>query len=88
MSSLYELLVFKYGNVFPNTIKEINDYDGDYNPDHIYEVIEYELKNNGIWEDFLNNYELYQNEKEENDPYHWKYRKKQMDDLFDKWNDL
>lgn len=78
---MYELLVFKYGEIFSDTKHEIDEEDGDYNPDQIYEVIEYELRKNNLWEDFLTNYEEYQNEKEEADPYHWKNRAKAVNDL-------
>jgi len=84
---LYELLIFKYGNIFPNSKNDIDEYDGDYNPDHLYETIEMELKNNGKWEDFLKNYSEYQNEKDEADPYHWKHRKKIQDELSRKFRD-
>ena len=65
---MYELLVFKYGEKFPDTKKEIDEEESDYNPDQIYETIEMELKSNNLWEDFLTNYNEYQNEKEEADP--------------------
>lgn len=78
---LYELLIFKYGLVFTDTKQAIDEYEDDYNPDHIYEIIEMELKSLGKWDDFLQNYTSYQNEKEEADPFHWKHRKKAYDDL-------
>ncbi len=84
---LYELLVFKYGKVFTDTKQSIDEYDGDYNPDHIYEVVEMELKSLGKWDDFLQNYTSYQNEKEEADPFHWKNRKKAYDDLAKSFGD-
>ena len=83
---LYELLIFKYGPIFIDTKREMDDYDGDFNPDHIYEVIEMELKTKNLWEEFLQNWEIYQNEKEEADPFHWKHRKKEMDRLTQSWD--
>ena len=41
---LYELLVFKYGPIFKDTKQAIDEYEDHYNPDHIYEIIEMELK--------------------------------------------
>lgn len=84
---LYELLVFKYGEVFKDTKTAIDEYEDDYNPDHIYDVIEWELKALKKWDDFLQNYETYQNEKEEADPFHWKNRKKSYDNLMKSFDD-
>lgn len=84
---LYELLVFKYGNIFIDTKAAIDEEEGDYNPDQIYEVIEMELKNKNLWLDFLKNHESYQNDKEEADPYHWKHRRKSYDDLMKSWDE-
>jgi hypothetical protein len=78
---LYELLVFKYGPIFTDTKREMDEYEGDYNPDHIYEVIEMELKEKKLWDEFIHHWEEYQNEKEEADPFHWKHRKKMYDQL-------
>ena len=78
---LYELLLFKYGKIFTDTKEAIDEYEDDYNPDHIYEIIEYELKNKNLWVDFLENYSEYENEKDEADPYHWKHRKKMQDEM-------
>jgi uncharacterized protein YaaR (DUF327 family) len=78
---LYDLLVYKYGPIFIDTKQNIDEDEGDYNPDYIYDVIELELKSKKLWEDFINNYEIYQNDKDEADPFHWKYRKKMQDDF-------
>lgn len=87
---LYELLVFKYGEVFTETKIAIDEYEDYYNPDHIYEIIESELKSLGHYDDFVTNYEQYGIEKDEADPFHWRHRKKNMDQLsksFDKRDD-
>lgn len=84
---LYELLIFKYGDIFENTKQSIDEYEDDYNPDHIYEIIEMELKEKNLWEDFINNYETYQNDKEEADPFHWKHRKKIQDEFMKSFGD-
>jgi len=84
---LYELLVFKYGSIFKDTKQAIDEYEDHYNPDHIYEIIEMELKFQKKWEDFLQNWEEYQNEKEESDPFHWKSRKKMFDELSRKFDE-
>ena len=84
---LYELLVFKYGPIFKDTKQAIDEYEDHYNPDHIYEIIEMELKFQKKWEDFLQNWEEYQNEKEEADPFHWKSRKKMFDELSRKFDE-
>lgn len=78
---LYDLLIFKYGPIFIDTKENIDEYDGDYNPDYIYDVIELELKSKKLWIDFINNYNSYQNDKDESDPFHWKYRKKMQDNF-------
>ena len=85
---LYELLLFKYGPIFKDTKEAIDEYEEDYNPDHFYEIIEMELKRNNIWNDFLENHEKYENEKDEADPFHWKYRKKMQDDLIKRFDDF
>lgn len=85
---LYELLVFKYGEVFKDTKQQIDEYEEDYNPDHIYDVIEYELKDLKLWEDFLQNYQKYGIEKDENDPFHWRYKNKMYNDLRNSFDDL
>ena len=85
---LYELLLFKYGSIFYDTKDAIDEEEGDYNPDHIYEIIEYELKAKKLWEDFLNNFDQYQNEKDEADPFHWKHRNKIMKHLGSNWDDM
>lgn len=85
---LYELLQFKYGEVLTDTKQAIDEEEGDYNPDHIYEVIEYELKQKDLFTDFITNWKQYQIEKEEADPFHWRHRKKSYDDLLSKWGDM
>lgn len=85
---LYELLVFKYGEIFTETKKLIDEYEEDYNPDHLYDNIEYELKKHKKWQDFLNNYQQYSIEKDEKDPFHWRNRKKEMDKLTSDWDNL
>ena len=85
---LYELLQFKYGEVLTDTKQAIDEEEGDYNPDHIYEVIEYELKQKDLFTDFITNWKQYQIEKEEADPFHWRHRKKSYDDLLNKWGDM
>lgn len=85
---LYELLQFKYGDVLIDTKQAIDEEDGDYNPDHIYEIIEYELKNKDLFTDFITNWKEYQIEKEEADPYHWRNRNKSYANLLSKWKDI
>ena len=84
---LFELLMFKYGkDKFPDTIESLEEEgDSDYNPDHIYEIIKYELENLGLFKEFVSNYEDYLINMEENDPTHWRYRKKQQDNLGLDW---
>jgi hypothetical protein len=85
---LYELLQFKYGEVLTDTKQAIDEEEGDYNPDHIYEVIEYELKQKDLFTDFITNWKQYQIEKEEADPFHWRHRNKSYNDLLSKWGDM
>ena len=88
VAQLYELLLFKYGSIFTDTKQALDDNEDDYNPDEIYETIEYELKRNNIWNDFLQNYLEYENEKEEADPWHWKHNKIAMDKLMKGLDDI
>jgi hypothetical protein len=85
---LYELLQFKYGEVLTDTKQAIDEEEGDYNPDHIYEVIEYELKQKDLFTDFITNWKQYQIEKDEADPFHWRHRNKSYNDLLSKWGDM
>jgi hypothetical protein len=85
---LYELLQFKYGDVLTDTKQEIDEEEGDYNPDHIYETIEYELKAKDLFTDFITNWQQYQIEKDEADPFHWRHRNKSYNDLLSKWGDM
>ncbi len=83
---LMEILIFKYGRKIPeDLLNEINDYDEDYNPDHFYEQIRYELEQADIFNDFVENWEKYSIEKDENDPFHWRYRNKN-NDLMSGWD--
>ncbi len=86
VGQLLELLIFKYGRIFTDSISEFEEYEGDYNPDEIYDTIKYELEQLGKFDDFVNNYEAYGIEKDENDPFHWRHRKKQMDNLKNRWD--
>lgn len=83
---LYDLLIFKYGPIFKETKSNIDDYDGDYNPDELYPIIEDELKSLGKYDDFVSNYEQYGIEKDEADPFHWRHRQKEMDKLTKSWD--
>lgn len=85
---LYELLVFKYGEIFTETKKLIDEYEEDWNPDHLYDDIEYEIKKHNKWEDFLNNYREYSIKKDEMNPFHWRNMKKEMDKLTNNWDNL
>lgn len=85
---LYELLVFKYGNVFTDTQQAIDEEEGYYNPDHIYEIIKWELERLNLLDDLIANFEKYQIERDEADPFHWRHRKKQQDDFMAKWDKL
>ena len=84
---LYELLVFKYGQIFKNTKQEIDEDESDYNPDEIYDTIKYELETLGKYEDLITNYAQYGIEKDEADPFHWRHRKKAMDRLSSSFGD-
>lgn len=83
---LYDLLVFKYGNIFKDSLESIDSEEDDYNPDYIYDIIKYELESHNLLEDFLNNYEKYIIEKDEKDPMHWRYRKKIQDGISKNWD--
>jgi len=85
---LYELLVFKYGKIFTDTKQAIDEYEDDYNPDHIYEIIEYELKSKNLWKEFLENYQVYEIEKDEADPFHWRNRLKRQEELMRRFDDM
>jgi len=84
---LYEILLFKYGKGFLlDTEQAIKEEEGDYNPEHIYDIIKYEMEQKGVFEDFVKNFDKYKIEKDGNDPFHWRYRKKQQDELFKNWD--
>lgn len=83
---LMELLNFKYGvESFKEINKDLSEYEEDYNPDEFYELIMYRLQEIDKWQDFLENWEDYGIEKDENDPFHWRYRQKQMKKFDDLW---
>jgi hypothetical protein len=55
---LMELLNFKYGkDVFKDINKQLDEYEEDYNPDHFYEEIRYELEQANLFNDFTSNWE-------------------------------
>lgn len=85
---LMELIVFKYGHILTDSEIEISEYEDDYNPDHIFDSIRYELENLNIFNEFLTNYEQYSIEKDEADPFHWRNRKKIQDALHKGLDDL
>ena len=75
---LFELLLFKYGRGKLKDTEEAlkEEEDSDYNPDHIYDIIRYELEQLGLFNNFVSNYENYLIDFQENDPTHWRYRNK------------
>lgn len=89
VGQLLDLIHFKYGkDSVPESSKEFDDYEGDYNPDDIYDSIRFELEESGKLDDFLQNYQAYSIEKDENDPFHWRHRKKQQDEFNKSFNNL
>jgi hypothetical protein len=86
VGQLLELLNFTYGKILKDSNSEFEEYEGDYNPDEIYEVIQNELISLGKFDDFLENYSDYIIKKDESDPTHWRHRKKQQDELFANWD--
>lgn len=83
-----DILTFKYGKeIFKDVQDGIDEYEGDYNPDEFYEQIRFALEQNNIFQDFIENYEEYEIEKDENDPFHWRYRLKKQDELLGRWDD-
>ena len=89
VGQLLDLIYFKYGkDSVPESSKEFDEYEGDYNPDDIYDSIRFELEESGKLDDFMQNYQAYEIEKDEADPFHWRYRKKQQDDFNRKFNNL
>lgn len=79
VGQLIELIEFKYGKVIPESAKEFAEDEGDYNPDEIYDTIHFELTEIGKLDDFLQNYQSYSIEKDENDPFHWRHRQKEQE---------
>lgn len=89
VGQLLDLIHFKYGkDSVPESSKEFDEYDGDYNPDDIYDSIRFELEELGKLDDFMQNYQDYVIEKEENDPFHWRHRKKQQDEFNKRFNNI
>jgi len=79
---LMEIIIFKYGKEkFMDLLKDINEEESDYNPDEFYEQIKFVLDKHDLLNDFIENYEEYQIEKDENDPYHWRHRQKEQEKL-------
>jgi len=83
---LMEILMFKWREQFLELNTEIFEYEGDYNPTEYYEQIRYVLEQNNLFDEYLENWEQYGIEKDENDPFHWRYRKKQQDNLMKGWD--
>jgi hypothetical protein len=85
---LVELLEYKYGKIFKDTQESLKEHDSeDYNPDEVYEIIKYELESLNLFDDFVNNHNQYSIEKDENDPFHWRYRAKKQRGFMDNWGD-
>lgn len=86
---LYNLIKFKYRE--SHDISEIDslfdniDDDLDFDPDDLFEFIQYELESIGILDDFMENHQQYQIEMEENDPYHWRSRVKNFNNFNKDW---
>ena len=86
---LLEVLIFKYGReILKNSLDDYAANEDDYNPDEIYETIQYELEQAKKYDDFLLNYEAYEIEKDEADPLHWRHRKKIQDKLGESFRNL
>lgn len=76
VGQMLELLTYKYGkDKFKDSFEQYDEDESDFDPDYIFETIIYELKEQKLYNDFLENWEIYLNEMEENDPLHWKYKK-------------
>jgi hypothetical protein len=89
VGQLLDLIHFKYGRDFlPQSSKEFDEDEGDYNPDDIYDSIRLELEESGKMDDFLQNYQAYAIERDENDPFHWRYRQKEMEKFNKSFNDF
>jgi len=79
---LYALLKYTYGNDFlPDTQEAlIEDGDSDENPDHIYDVIEFELEDKDMLLNFCKNFEHYVSKKDRN-PSNFGGRQKEIDSI-------
>ena len=79
---LMELLTFKYGREpFKDFIEDIENYDEYYNPNQFYEQIVFALEQSNIYDDFIENWKDYEIKMQENDPFHWRHKQKEIDKL-------
>lgn len=89
VGQLLDLIHFKYGkDSLPESTKEFDEDEGDYNPDDIYDTIRFELEECGKLDDLLQNYQAYGIEKDEADPFHWRYRQKEMEKFNKSFRDI
>lgn len=83
MAHLVDVAWFKYGKEGLEQWFDSEKYNSE-----DWEDLQYDLEQLDKFEDFVNNYDAYEDEKEEADPYHWKNRKKAMDKLMSAFDDL
>jgi hypothetical protein len=88
VGQLLELIKSAYGPIMVDSNQDFTDYDEDYNPEHLYDTIRWELEKLNKFNDFVENYNNYVIQMEENDPFHWRHRAKQFKNLTDSWGDL
>lgn len=83
MAHLVDVAWFKYGKT------GLEQWlDGDKYNSEDWEDLQYDLEQLGKFEDFVTNFDKYEDEKDTADPYHWKGRKVAMDKLMQGFKDL
>ncbi len=83
MAHLVDVCLFKYGKDKFLKFLETEKYNSE-----DWEDLQYSLEQIGQFDDFVENFDKYEDEKDTADPYHWKGRKKDMDNLMKALDDL
>ena len=86
--SLLGILSFTYGkSLLKDVVEDLLKEEEDYNPDEYYDIIKYILEGNDLLDDFLKNVDTYERKHAENNPSHWRYREKELDNLIKRLKD-
>lgn len=84
LPTIIELAAFKYG---AEPFKEFLEDQDKFNSEE-FDDIKYILQQNGWFDEFVDNWDAFTIEKDENDPFHWRFRKKQMERFSSDWDKI